>query len=144
MKEKLVVSSGNVFADLGFEPGAALANRLRSELMTEIHRVVMTYANQTEAAAVFAVSQPRISDLVRGHIDKFSIDTLVEMLGRAGRNVEMAVSEGAQRAVCQEIEINAHEFEFVDNTWKPETGPVASRYSTPTDYSTLELLQTAA
>ena len=39
---------------------------------------------QADAAALFGVSQPRVSDLVRGKIDLFSIDTLVDMLSHAG------------------------------------------------------------
>ena len=39
---------------------------------------------QAEVAEVFGVTQPRVSDLVRGKIDRFSIDTLVAMLGHAG------------------------------------------------------------
>ena len=39
---------------------------------------------QTRAARLFGVTQPRVSDLVRGRIELFSIDALVEMLGRAG------------------------------------------------------------
>ena len=44
---------------------------------------------QTEAAALLEVSQPRVSDLVRGKIDLFTIDTLVDMLARAGVRVEL-------------------------------------------------------
>ena len=43
--------------------------------------------SQKQAAALLRVSQPRISDLVRGKIERFSIDTLVEMLGHAGIDV---------------------------------------------------------
>ena len=43
---------------------------------------------QKEAAEVFGVHQPRISDLMRGKIDKFTIDVLVNMLARVGKSVE--------------------------------------------------------
>jgi len=46
---------------------------------------------QTEAAKLLNVTQPRISDLVRGRIDRFSIDSLVEMLGRAGVRVSFVL-----------------------------------------------------
>ncbi|MGH7631148.1 MAG: helix-turn-helix domain-containing protein [Gemmatimonadales bacterium] len=46
---------------------------------------------QARAAALFGVSQPRVSDLVRGKIDRFSVDTLVAMLGHAGVQVELVV-----------------------------------------------------
>jgi predicted XRE-type DNA-binding protein len=44
---------------------------------------------QAAAARVFDVTQPRISDLVRGKIELFSIDTLVDMLARAGVRVDI-------------------------------------------------------
>lgn len=44
---------------------------------------------QTRAARLFGVTQPRVSDLVRGRIEVFSIDALVEMLGRAGIEVSI-------------------------------------------------------
>lgn len=47
---------------------------------------------QVEAAKLFEVSQPRVSDLVRGKIDLFSIDTLVDMLARAGVRVGIRTS----------------------------------------------------
>ena len=53
---------------------------------------------QAEASRVFGVTQPRISNLVRGRIDLFSIDTLVDMLARAGIRVEVAMSTMRQGA----------------------------------------------
>ena len=50
---------------------------------------------QSSAAALFGVSQPRISDLVRAKIDLFSIDTLVEMLAKADVHVELRVTQVA-------------------------------------------------
>jgi len=48
---------------------------------------------QADAATLFGVSQPRVSDLVRGKIDLFSIDTLVDMLNHAGIKVKFTLSE---------------------------------------------------
>jgi predicted XRE-type DNA-binding protein len=53
---------------------------------------------QSEAAKALGVSQPRISDLVRGKFDKFSADTLIEMLGRAG--VEVTITTRQRRRVA--------------------------------------------
>ena len=47
---------------------------------------------QIEAAKLFGVTQPRISNVVRGRIDLFSIDTLVDMLARAGIHVDLVFS----------------------------------------------------
>jgi predicted XRE-type DNA-binding protein len=83
-------SSGNVFADLGFDRDEAEHLRIRSALMATIRQVINDRdMKQAEAAELFGVTQPRISDLVRGKIDLFSIDTLVEMLSRAGIRVEL-------------------------------------------------------
>lgn len=78
-------SSGNVFADLGFEPEEALNLKLRSDLMIEIEKLIEARGlTQTAAAEVLHVTQPRISDLVRGKVERFSVDSLIEMLGHAG------------------------------------------------------------
>ncbi|MEM1118067.1 MAG: helix-turn-helix transcriptional regulator [Bacteroidota bacterium] len=89
---EFVPSSGNVFADLGFGPEEAANLQLRSRLAVEIARYVAAEGiTQAEAAERFGVTQPRVSDLVRGRIDRFSIDALVNILARAGRSVEVTV-----------------------------------------------------
>jgi predicted XRE-type DNA-binding protein len=78
-------SSGNVFLDIGFPPGEAEHLLVRSHLMMAIEQLIKVRGlTQTRAARLFGVTQPRVSDLVRGRIELFSIDALVEMLGRAG------------------------------------------------------------
>jgi predicted XRE-type DNA-binding protein len=87
---KIERSSGNVFRDLGFAPKEAESLRLRAELMVELTRVIQSRKlTQNSAAKLFGVTQPRISDLVRGKIDLFSIETLVDMLTRAGIRVRL-------------------------------------------------------
>lgn len=86
-------SSGNVFRDLGFEREEAEHLRVRSALMAEISKVIDSRGlTQAEAAKLFGVSQPRISDLTRGKISLFSIDSLVSMLGRAGVRVSFTTA----------------------------------------------------
>jgi predicted XRE-type DNA-binding protein len=48
-----------------------------------------------QAAKRLAVTQPRLNDLLRGKIDKFSLDALVVMLNKAGMHVEMRVRKAA-------------------------------------------------
>jgi len=92
MSPKIRRSSGNVFHDLGFSKDEAAHLKVRSALMIQIRKVLKARGlTQAAAAALFGVSQPRISDLVRGKIDLFSIDTLVDMLGHAGIRVELVV-----------------------------------------------------
>ena len=99
MTTKIRRSSGNVFRDLGFDREEAEHLKLRSELMIEIRKVIEArQLTQAAAAALFGVSQPRISDLVRGKIDLFSIDTLIDMLAHAGVRVSFVVKRKAGAA----------------------------------------------
>jgi predicted XRE-type DNA-binding protein len=89
-------SSGDAFQDLGFDPLEAQHLRIRSDLMIRLSRFIATrQLTQKAAAGLFGVSQPRISDLVRGRIDRFSVDTLIEMLGRAGVRVHVSTGKVA-------------------------------------------------
>ncbi len=92
-KRKIARSRGHVFEDLGFGREEAEHLRIRSALMATIRQVIRTRGlTQAKAASLLGVTQPRVSDLVRGKIDRFSIDTLIEMLSRAGVHVELRVA----------------------------------------------------
>lgn len=98
MTEKLKMKRGsaNVFHDLGFPPGEAQNLLLRSDLMTRIERYVKAGGrSQKDAAAQLGVTQPRLNDLLKGKIEKFSLDALVNMLGHAGMRVELSVKKAA-------------------------------------------------
>jgi len=65
---------------------------MRSELMIRLSRVIEDKGlTQAQPATVFGVSQPRVSDLVTGKIDRFSVDTLIAMLGHAGLRVQLRI-----------------------------------------------------
>jgi predicted XRE-type DNA-binding protein len=88
MGSKVRRSSGNVFRDLGFTEADAENLRIRSELMARLRKVIEEGGlTQARAARLLGVSQPRVSDLVRGRIELFSIDALVNLLARAGLRV---------------------------------------------------------
>ncbi|HYW09332.1 MAG TPA: helix-turn-helix transcriptional regulator [Longimicrobium sp.] len=90
--EHVTPAGGNVFADLGFAGQEAENLKIRSNLMIEIRKVITGRGlRQHDAAKLFGVSQPRISELVRGKIDQFSIDALVNMLAHAGFQVEVTI-----------------------------------------------------
>ena len=93
-KLKMNRGSGNVFADIGFPPGEAHNLSVRAELMSQI-RKASKGLTQAEAARKFGVTQPRMNDLLRGKIDKFSLDALVNMLGKAGLHVEVQIRKAA-------------------------------------------------
>lgn len=92
MRKTAQHSSGNVFRDLGFSPEEAANLRIRADLMLRLKKLIEARGlTQAEAAELFGVSQPRVSDLLRGKIDLFSIDSLVNMLGRTGVLVSLVV-----------------------------------------------------
>ena len=99
METKITPSSGNVFRDLGFDEAEAEHLRIRSTLMIAVRKVIEDRnLTQVKAAKLFGVSQPRISNIVRGRNYLFSIDTLVGMLVRAGIHVDLVVSALRQGA----------------------------------------------
>ncbi|MEX2325402.1 MAG: helix-turn-helix transcriptional regulator [Gemmatimonadaceae bacterium] len=92
MATKVHRSKGNVFRDVGFPPGEAENLRVRSELMIQVRTILEGQKlTQSAAAQLFGVTQPRMSDLVRGRIELFSIDGLVNMLAHAGVRVSIVV-----------------------------------------------------
>jgi len=93
MKEKITRSSGNVFRDLGFPSEEAEYLKIRSSLMIHLRKTIEAKGmKQAEAAKLLGVTQPRVSDLYKGKIHLFSIDTLVDMLGRAGVHIKLVVA----------------------------------------------------
>lgn len=92
-------SSGNVFRDIGFPPEEAAHMLIRADLMIALERIIRKRRlTQVQAAKVLGVSQPRVSDLLRGRIDLFSIDSLVDMLARFG--VAVRLQTGRARRVA--------------------------------------------
>jgi len=90
---KAIKSSGNVFADLGFDAEEAANLKLRSQLMIEVDKALMEKKlTQKAAAEALGISQPRVSDLLRGKTEKFTIDSLVNILTKLGHEVSMRVA----------------------------------------------------
>jgi len=77
-------------------PAEAENMKLRAALTMALERHIKAQGwTQVEAARLLGVTQPRVSDLMRGKIDLFGIDTLVNMLTAAGLRVEMHVCKAA-------------------------------------------------
>jgi len=90
MKEKITKSSGNVFADLGFDTGEAVVLQMRAKLMNDLRDFIRASGmSQTEAAKRLGITQSRVSDLMRGKWDKFSLEMLVSLEARLGRKVTL-------------------------------------------------------
>jgi len=93
MNEKVFASIWDAIEDT---PAEAENMKLRSSLMMALQdHIAREKLSQSEAAKVFGVTQPRVSDLMRGKINLFSLDMLVNMLATAGLHVEMRVSDAA-------------------------------------------------
>jgi predicted XRE-type DNA-binding protein len=92
MENEITPSSGNVFDDLGFEGGEAENLRLRARLMAPLERYVRERGiTQAEAGEELGTTQARICELMNGKIQAFSIDALINMLSRAGLEVDVDV-----------------------------------------------------
>lgn len=92
--------SGNVFADLGFSPAEARNLHMRSQMMIALRVYIEKYGlTQANASKQLKVTQPRISDLMRGKINRFPLDTLVNMLTDAGLDVDLRIRVGRKKVV---------------------------------------------
>lgn len=92
MKLKVTPSTGNVFRDLGPRHEEAEHLLVRADLMIQVQKLIASRRfKQTAAAKTLGVTQPRVSDLLRGRIDLFSTDALIDMLARLGATVRLTV-----------------------------------------------------
>lgn len=86
----------SVWDAISDSPAEAENMKLRSSLMIALtEHIKREGLTQARAAKLLGVSQPRVSDLIRGKIDLFSIDTLVNMLSAAGLHVEVRIARAA-------------------------------------------------
>jgi predicted XRE-type DNA-binding protein len=87
---------GNVWDAIEKTPARAESLKLRSSLMLALKRHIEREGlSQPEAAKIFGVTQPRISNLMRGKIELFGLDMLVNMLSAAGLRVKLQVKKAA-------------------------------------------------
>jgi predicted XRE-type DNA-binding protein len=92
-QEQITRSSGNVFTDLGFDDAEAQVLALRADLMAQLDKQIKARKmTQVMAARVLGVSQGRVSDLVRGKVEKFSLDTLVQFAARLGKPAKIELA----------------------------------------------------
>jgi predicted XRE-type DNA-binding protein len=91
-----VESTENIFRNLGFDDAEAENLKLRSTLMQRVEKFVkQSNMTQSEAASVLGVTQPRLNQLLKGKIQLFSLDALVNMLANAGMRVTLTVRKAA-------------------------------------------------
>jgi predicted XRE-type DNA-binding protein len=90
MSETIVNSSGNVFIDLGYSPDEAAILQMRADLMADLRKFIKAKRlTQAKAAEILGVSQSRVSDLIRGKWERFSLEMLIILATRAGMRVSL-------------------------------------------------------
>ena len=90
MSEEILSSSGNVFLDMGFSPEEAAILQMRADLMAKLRKIIKSKKlTQAKAAKILGVSQSRVSDLVRGKWEKFSLEMLITLAIRADLHVTL-------------------------------------------------------
>jgi predicted XRE-type DNA-binding protein len=98
---EITPSTGNVFRDLGFPRAEAEHLLVRADLLIQLQKAIASRGlKQAEVAKVLRVTQPRVSDLLRGRIDLFSTDTLIDMLARLGIRVRLVTKAPRSRKVA--------------------------------------------
>ena len=96
MNDEPVQSFASVWDALEEAPEAASHMRLRSELAIAVRAAVEGWGlTQVEAARRLSVTQPRLNDLLRGRVARFSLDALVGLAERAGLSVRLEVGREA-------------------------------------------------
>ena len=93
MKKRDNGSNRNVFLDLGFEPAEAAVLQMRANLMGDLRLYIeKNKLTQAEAAKRLGIAQSRVSDLVRGKWEKFSLEMLITLEARRGRVVRVEIA----------------------------------------------------
>jgi predicted XRE-type DNA-binding protein len=86
----VVHSSGNVFIDLGYSPDEAAILQMRADLMADLRKWIKAKRlTQAKAAEILGVSQSRVSDLIRGKWERFSLEMLITLATKGGIRVTL-------------------------------------------------------
>jgi predicted XRE-type DNA-binding protein len=90
MSKAVVNSSGNVFIDLGYSPDEAAILQMRADLMVNLRKFIRAKKlTQAKAAEILGISQSRVSDLMRGKWENFSLEMFITLATRAGMHVTL-------------------------------------------------------
>ena len=88
-----IKGSGNVFLDLGFDAAEAKVLAIRAEVMIRLEQHLKAQGwTQAEAARRLGVTQPRVSRLMKGQWQDFSLDMLLTLAARAGIRAELTLA----------------------------------------------------
>jgi len=87
------MSNQNIFDILTSDPVSLSMWNLKSNLILAIHKKINENGwNQSEAASHLDISQPRVSNMLKGQLDKFSTDSLLEMMVKLGYKLDSKVN----------------------------------------------------
>ena len=94
-------SSGNVFLDLGFEPEVAAVMKIKADLRISLEKELERLKlNQTQAAEAIGIGRPALNQLLKGKLDKISIDKMVRMHSRLGKDVVVQVKKRRAKKIA--------------------------------------------
>lgn len=97
MTDEPTQTFANIWDALADTPEEAANLRLRGDLAMAIREAVDRWGQtQAQAARRLGVTQPRLNDLLRGRLDRFSLDALIALAERAGLAVEMRIGLAAE------------------------------------------------
>jgi predicted XRE-type DNA-binding protein len=120
-------SFDNVWDALEDTPAEAASMTMRSNLLIAVDQHVRSWSiTQAEAARRLGLTQPRLNDLLRGKIDKFRLDTLIDLATRAGLSVRIDIAQaaGCRERLGQFMEAKSSVFaatKWLLSGWKPKT-----------------------
>ena len=93
MEAMITESSGNVFVDLGFDAAEAAILQMRAELLSDLREYIKSHKmTKRQAARKLRIAEPRVSDLIHGKWEKFSLESLITLESRVGRKVSLRLA----------------------------------------------------
>ena len=93
MSATITESSGNVFADIGFEPAEAVILQMRAKLLSDLREYIQSSGmTQPAAAKRLKIARSRVSDLMRGGWEEFSLEMLITLAARVGCRVTLELA----------------------------------------------------
>ena len=93
MNEEIIESSGNVFADLGFDAAEASILQMRAKLMHDLRQhIEASGMTPPQISEELGIGSARVAELMRGKWEKFSLETLITLEERIGRKVTIELA----------------------------------------------------
>lgn len=92
------IGSGNLFEDLGYRDPAEA--QLKADLAMQIHQIIRRRKlNQKKAAELMEIDQPKVSDILRGKLSKYSVGRLMHFIRRLGKDIEIHIKTHKEKSI---------------------------------------------